>query len=534
MRPVYQIDMPRFRIAILAMICLASAANGQSDKVLTLPQGNPSFVLNPGSTFSASGERKIETPRDVTAPAIRAISSDLDELLRIVKNYHVSGGNIGAQTLVSSAINTMLEQLDPHSNYYDPSAYRELIEDQQGRYSGVGTTISSYSQNGVLDTFVLGVSKNTPAERAGLRFGDRVVEVDGRAVSGIDSLEVRNRIRGPLGSTVRLTIEKADGSIVRNVQVRREQLSQKSVTNSLLLDGHVGYLALTEGFGYTTLAEFNSAFLSLKQKGMTSLVLDLRGNGGGLMGQAIRIAERFLPAGQTIVSQRGRHPAEDRVWKSTNAHPEKLPLVLLVDEGTASASEIIAGAMQDNDRATIVGERTYGKGLVQDIIPLEDGSMLTLTSERYYTPSGRSIQREYSDSGLYDYFRHTNKSDLIDRTAIAVRTRNGRVVYGGDGIQPDVVVKGLEMTPNRSELTDRLFFHLRSDRAAMRGEDFLKRFCDQQPTAAKCVEDLAFLRSQLAQFESYRAFNDESTPIMMLKADPQIESALKVLTENRP
>jgi carboxyl-terminal processing protease len=292
------------------MICLASAANGQSDKVLTLPQGNPSFVLNPGSTFSASGERKIETPRDVTAPAIRAISSDLDELLRIVKNYHVSGGNIGAQTLVSSAINTMLEQLDPHSNYYDPSAYRELIDDQQGRYSGVGTTISSYSQNGVLDTFVLGVSKNTPAERAGLRFGDRVVEVDGRAVSGIDSLEVRNRIRGPLGSTVRLTIEKADGSIVRNVQVRREQLSQKSVTNFLLFDGNVGYLALTEGFGYTTLAEFNSAFLSLKQKGMTSLVLDLRGNGGGLMDQAIRIAERFLPAGQTIVSQRG--PASGR------------------------------------------------------------------------------------------------------------------------------------------------------------------------------------------------------------------------------
>jgi len=296
----------------------------------------------------------------------------------------------------------------------------------------------------------------------------------------------------------------------------------------------VGYLALTEGFGYTTLAEFNSAFLSLKQKGMTSLVLDLRGNGGGLMDQAIRIAERFLPAGQTIVSQRGRHPAEDRVWKSTNAHPEKLPLVLLVDEGTASASEIIAGAMQDNDRATIVGERTYGKGLVQDIIPLEDGSMLTLTSERYYTPSGRSIQREYSDSGLYDYFRHTNKSDLIDRTAIAVRTRNGRVVYGGDGIQPEIVAKGFEITPNRSELTDRLFFYLRSDRAAMRGEDFLKRFCDQQPTAAKCIEDLAFLRSQLAQFESYRAINDESTPIMMLKADPQIESALKVLTENKP
>jgi carboxyl-terminal processing protease len=534
MRHVYQFDMPSFRAAILAILCLASAANAQSDQVLSLPQGKASFVIKPGSTFSASVERKIETPTDITAPAIKAISSDMDELLRVVKNNHVSGGSVRTQALIGSAINSMLEQLDPHSNYYDPDAYRELIDDQQGRYSGIGTTISSYSRNGVLDTFVLGVSKNTPAERVGLRFGDRVVEVDGQAVSGIDSLEVRNRIRGPLGSTARLTIEKADGSIVRNIQVRREQLSQKSVTNSLLLDGNVGYLALTEGFGYTTLAEFNSAFLSLKQRGIQSLVLDLRGNGGGLMDQAIRIAERFLPAGRTIVSQRGRHPAEDRLWKSTNAHPENLPLVLLVDEGTASASEIIAGAMQDNDRATIIGERTYGKGLVQDIIPLEDGSMLTLTSERYYTPSGRSIQREYSDSGLYDYFRHTNKSDLIDRSAIATRTRNGRVVYGGDGIQPDVVVKGFEMTPNRSELTDRLFFYLRSDRAALRGEDFLQSFCDQQEIAAKCTQDLPFLRSQLAQFESYKAASDESMPFTVLKADPQIKSALKFLAEKKP
>ena len=523
--------MPRFQVAILVVFSLAFAANAQSEKVLTLPPGNATFRINPGSTFSASGGRNAEEPTDTTVPAIKAISSDLDELLKLVKKNHVSGGTVRTQALVGAAITSMLGQLDPHSNYYDPVAHKELVDDQQGRYSGVGTLISSYSRNGVPDTFVLGVSKNTPAERAGLRFGDRIVDVNGHPVSGLDSLEVRDRIRGELGSTTLLTIERADGSILRNIPLRREHVSQRSVTSFLLLENNVGYLALTEGFGYTTLAEFNSAFLSLKHKGMRSLVLDLRGNGGGLMDQAIRIAERFLPAGQIIVSQRGRHSAEDRIWKSTNAQPEKMPLVLLVDEGTASASEIIAGAMQDNDRAVIVGERTYGKGLVQDIIPLADGSMLTLTTERYYTPSGRSIQREYSDAGLYDYFRHTNKGDLIDRPAVAVRTRNGRAVYGGDGIKPDVEAKGFEITSKRSELIDRLFFYLRTHGAGFQGDDLLNDFCKKQETPARCGQDLPFLRSQLEQFQSYGA---DTAQIKVLKADPQVEAALRVLIAPTP
>jgi len=524
--------MPASRIALFVILCLTYAAQAQ-DNILTLPGSNPSFRITSGSTFSASGTTQGGKPVEAASPAIKAISTDLNELLTLVRNNHVSGRNIRTEALVGAAISSMLEQLDPHSNYYDPAAYKELVDDQQGLYSGVGTLIASYSRNGVLDTFVLGVSKNTPAERAGLKFGDRIIEVNGESVSGLDSLEVRNRIRGTVGSTTRITIERADGSKMRNIPLRREQVAQKSVTSALMLEGNIGYLALTEGFGYTTLPEFNSAFVSLKQKGIGSLVLDLRGNGGGLMDQAIRIAERFLPAGQIIVSQRGRHPEEDRIWKSTNVRPDRLPLVLLVDENTASASEIIAGAMQDNDRATIIGERTYGKGLVQDIIPLSDGSMLTLTSERYYTPSGRSIQREYSDAGLYDYFRHTNKADLIGRSATATRTRNGRVVYGGDGIQPDLEVKGFEITPKRSDLIDRLFFHIRGTGGITDETETLRSFCGQEAVARQCAEDMPFIRSQLTQFESYTKAGEWSQ-IAVLRADPQVQAAIRLLSKLTP
>jgi carboxyl-terminal processing protease len=260
-----------FRAAILFLLSLISVANAQAQ---TARPKNGSFAISTGSSFSASSARpNEETPAERTEPtnsAVKAISSDLDEVLRLVKDNHVSGAKLYSQRLVAGAIASMLGQLDPHSNYYDPSEYQELVDDQQGHYSGIGTTISSYSMNGVADNFVLTVSKNTPADKAGLRFGDRIIEIDGKPVSGMDSLDVRNRLRGPIGTSARVSVEHADGTQLRNIVIRREMVPQKSVTNSLLLEGGIGYIALTEGFGYTTFAEFNSAFVSLKQKGMSS------------------------------------------------------------------------------------------------------------------------------------------------------------------------------------------------------------------------------------------------------------------------
>jgi len=261
---------------------------------------------------------------------------------------------------------------------------------------------------------------------------------------------------------------------------------------------------------------------------MTSLVVDLRGNGGGLMDQAILIAEKFLPLGRTIVSQRGRYSAEDRTWRSRNRKAETLPLVFLVDEGSASASEILAAAMQDNDRATIVGERTFGKGLVQNIIPLVDGSGITLTSERYYTPAGRNLQREYSDSGLYDYFRHINTGVLIGRPENAVKTLSGRTMFGGDGIQPDFVVKGFVPSAARTVLLDVLFEAIRKGSNVSNDEGLLK-VCGAAAVTVRCTDELDFLKANRAQLNSLRFGASAALLIEELNSDPQIAAAIRTL-----
>jgi carboxyl-terminal processing protease len=350
----------------------------------------------------------------------------------------------------------LLHSLDPHSNYFDAAEYQDLLTDQQSEYFGIGATIANYYRDGETNTYVIATFPDSPAARAGLRFGDKIIAVDNQNMAGKSSAVVRDKVRGKKGTLVKMTVERAGTKKTETVELRRNRVPQPSIPDAYMLREGIGYVDLSEGFNYTTAEELTVALAALRKQGMSSLVLDLRENTGGILNQAVKVAEQFLPAGSTVVSQRGRFPLDNRVWRSANKAPETVPMVVLVNDSTASASEIVAGALQDYDRALIVGENTFGKGLVQSIIDLPHGSGLTLTTAKYYTPSGRSIQRDYSKGNLYDYYNH--KTALNDLVKSESKTLTGRKVFGGDGITPDETVKNQPPTDRQVKLLDPLFY----------------------------------------------------------------------------
>ena len=441
-----------FTAAVLMAIA-TSAAAAQAVHTRSGPQhtGPDPFQLERGSTFSASSSGK----RKATPAALAStVLSDIEEALSVVNRNYVS--RPASSHLTRSSVDAMLKSLDPHSNYYDRNEYTELLNDQRSEYFGTGSSIADYERDGKVETYILSVFPGTAAERAGLKFGDRIVAVDGRPAEGAGSSVIRDMLRGPKGTTVSLTLERAGANF--SVSLRREKIPQKTVTDHFMLDDGVGMIRMPDGFSFTSLPEFDAAFKQLKAEGMTSLVLDLRGNPGGILEQSIKIAEKFLPEGSLIVSQRGRFPADNRVWKSANRKPETLPLVVIVDGDSASAAEVLAGALQDNDRAVIVGEKTFGKGLVQSVIDLPSGEGLTLTTARYYTPSGRSLQRDYQHNGAYDYYNHAAGTAVATKPSL---TRTKREVYGGDGITPDIKIPGESVTRERIALLDPIFHFAR-------------------------------------------------------------------------
>ncbi len=420
------------------------------------------FKISPGSSFSASKSEHspaVKPPPSAQAK-IRTIVSDISEAIAVIDGHHASTASDSVDKATSASIKAMLRSLDPHSNYFDPNEFAELLGEHRSEYIGTGSTIVNLEKNGSYDTYIMASAVGSSAEAAGLRFGDRIVSVQGTVVAGLDSFKVRELIRGPAGTSVALVIERAGSGRRETITLKRQRIAQPSISGSFVTNSGVGYIDMSIGFGYSTVSELRASIETLKAKGMTSMVLDFRGNGGGIVDQAVATAEVFLPLGSKVLSQRGRLPGEDRTWFSQNRTPEDLPLVLLVDRNTASAAEIVAGAMQDNDRAIIVGERTFGKGLVQSVLELPQGAGMTLTSARYYTPSGRTIQRDYSDVGLYDYYKQTSRADLIDRSAFVARTITDRRVYGGDGIVPEVVFDD-QIDERRFKLLDPLFFFAR-------------------------------------------------------------------------
>lgn len=441
-------------LVYFALLSVTVFAQTETD-ISQFPVVEP-FKITTGSSFSAStnGVKK-------SAASEMNISRDFTEALEIIRKNYVDKKSIDYNDLTNSSISAMLRSLDPHSNYFDAQEYQDLLDDQRSEYFGIGATIANYREKDDLETFVVSTFPDSPAARAGLRFGDKFIAVDGENVSGKNSSIVRDKVRGKRGTVVRVTVERFDTRRTETIEIRRNRVASPSIPDAYLLRQNIGYIDFSEGFNYTSLDEFNAVLGELKSQGMTSLILDLRDNPGGVLEQSVRIAEKFLPKDQTIVSQRGRFPIDNRIWKSENRSPETFPLVVLVNEGSASASEILAGALQDYDRALIVGENTFGKGLVQSVINLPYNSGLTLTTARYYTPSGRSIQRDYSHGNLYDYYAHKTDSSVNNSTLKPVKTLTGRTIYGGNGIAPDETEKTQIMNRFEIDLLDPLFMFSR-------------------------------------------------------------------------
>ncbi|MDX6270971.1 MAG: carboxyl-terminal processing protease [Acidobacteriota bacterium] len=435
----------------------------------TVVPGQQQLPPNVAPSNPAARRQRPRVPA-ATSGATAAIEEDFAEALSIVQENYVDGVKIDYNSAFKSSIIGMLRSLDPHSNYYDSKEFEELQADWRSEYYGIGATIGDRTIAGQTDTYILATFPGAPATRAGLRFADRIIEVNGETIKGKSSSDVRDRLRGPKGSTVKVTVERASSKALETVEITRDAVGQPTIPDSYILKPGVGYIDMTRGFNRSTAEEFIAALEDLRKQGMTSLVLDLRGNPGGLLDQAVKVAERFLQRGQVILSQKGRVAGSDRTYESRNTAPDNVPLVVLVNRNSASASEIVAGALQDHDRALIIGETSFGKGLVQSIIPLEYGTAVTLTSSKYYTPSGRLIQRDYTNEGLYDYYTRGGVGSLDDEAKAAAAakpagpeslTDTGRKVYGGGGISPDEPVKPRVIEPSQQRMIDPIFGFVR-------------------------------------------------------------------------
>lgn len=435
-----------------------------------VPGQNPNTSSNQERTSrtqrpAQSSSAQVESRRRSGGQRSRALSEsaaavekDVSEALSVIESNYVDGKSLDYNAVFKSSIIGMLRSLDPHSNYYDREEYGEFKTDQLSEYFGIGASISNQRVKDQIDTFIIATFENSPAARAGLRYGDRIVKVDGFEASDKPSLDVRDKIRGPRGSIVKLTVERAATGRIETVEITRDVVPQPSIPDAYMIGPGVGYIDMTHGFNYTTADELEYALESLHDKGMTSLVLDIRNNPGGLLDQAIRVSEKFLPPGQVILTQRGRNGLGDRIYRADNSTPDQIPMVVLINNNSASASEIVAGALQDHDRALLVGENSFGKGLVQSISDLDYGAGLTLTTAKYFTPSGRLIQRDYSNGSNYDYLRGAGRTgDKQKPTGPESRTDLGRPVFSGAGIAPDEAVKSRTIKLSEARLMNPAF-----------------------------------------------------------------------------
>jgi carboxyl-terminal processing protease len=355
-----------------------------------------------------------------------------------------------ASESIVGAIPGALRSLDPHSNFYDPAAFSKLREDQEGKYYGVGMQIGQRpGKLGKLVVVVMFPIPGSPAFRAGLRPGDVIAKVNGQSTEGMNTEQVAGKLKGPKGTQVHITVTREGYDQPLEYDITRDEISQRSVDDVFTLKPGIAYIHINR-FNETTNDELTQALKNLGEKNLQGLVLDLRGNPGGLFQEAVDVSDHFLEKDQLIVYHHGRNSKERRYYTTKGDDGKEYPIVVLINRFTASAAEIVTGALQDHDRALVMGQPSFGKGLVQTVFPLSEHTGLALTTARYYTPSGRLIQRDYDNVSLYDYYYHPEDSPT-PHTDVRL-TDGGREVYGGGGITPDIKYEDPKLTPTQETL----------------------------------------------------------------------------------
>jgi len=444
------------------------------------------------------------------------------------------------KAIYNGAIPGMLRVLDPHSNFFDPKAYAALREEQRGKYYGVGMQVGPRNNK----VIVIAPFAGAPAYRAGIRPGDVIIAVDGKQTDNMSTSDVAELLKGPKGTSVKITVLREGSDKPLDFTVIRDEIPRYSVDVHFLIRPGVGYIHVS-GFQETTEKEVRDALDEFGD--IHGLILDLRQNPGGLLSEGVGVADQFLKKGQVIVSHHGRASAE-KVYKASHGNGGKdYPIVVLVNRGTASAAEIVAGAIQDHDRGLIAGETTFGKGLVQTVYPLSENTGLALTTAKYYTPSGRLIQRNYDNVSLYDYYY--NDRDNADATVSnheVKMTDSGRTVYGGGGITPDVKIPNEKTNHFEDTLLEKYAFfnfakhyvinhqvskQFEVDDAVM--QEF-RKFLDEQKipfTEADLAQNSDWIKSNIKAELFINEFGQQEGMKVHAENDPEVQKALELLPQ---
>ncbi|HTV66136.1 MAG TPA: S41 family peptidase [Bryocella sp.] len=470
---------------------------------------------------------------------VRDSLRSFSDVYRVVQENYAEPVNPD-KAIYNGAIPGMLRVLDPHSNFFDPKSYAALREEQRGKYYGVGMQVGPRNNK----VIVIAPFAGAPAYRAGIRPGDIIIAVDGKQTDNMSTSDVAELLKGPKGTSVKITVLREGSDKPLDFTVIRDEIPRYSVDVHFLIRPGIGYIHIS-GFQETTEKEVRDALDEFGD--IHGLILDLRQNPGGLLSEGVGVADQFLKKGQVIVSHHGRASAE-KVYKATHGNGGKdYPIVVLVNRGTASAAEIVAGAIQDHDRGLIAGETTFGKGLVQTVYPLSENTGLALTTAKYYTPSGRLIQRDYTGVSLYDYYYNDrDNADAPIANHEVKMTDSGRPVYGGGGITPDVKIPNEKTNRFEDELLEKYAFfnfakhyvinhqvnkQFEVDEQVM--QEF-RKFLDEQKitfTEADLAQNLDWIKSNIKAELFINEFGQQEGMQVHAENDPEVEKALELLPQ---